>query len=188
MEVQLHPGDPYYSWAGYNDVYADITFTPVLDYPTPLEGKQLLKIEIEPAGCTEIKYEVLDNQYETDLWHVVNNHNDIGAPPLKPVTAIYPESLSNPLIDIDEIAGYFSTMDFGNPLFNPDFPTPDGDYEEYPTLGTLCQRSFLWVEMGDPIASSQITITKLYTGTDIQLETNSSVLIQRKQLTDEISY
>lgn len=186
LEVQLQPGNPYYSWAGYNDVYADVTFTPELDYSIPLKGKQLLKIEIKPAGCTEQRYDISENQYETDLWHVGYQSGDIGAPPLDPITAVYPAALANPLIDIAGIANYFGENDYYMALFNPDFPTPDGEYYEYPDLGTLTRRPFLWIEMGDPITASRIAITKLYSGSDILLETNIDEI--KQYFSDEVSY
>ena len=185
MEVQVQPGNTYYSWAGYSDVYADVTFTPALDYSIPLEGKQLLEIGIKPAGCTEHRFVVEDNQYETDLWFVGDLSGDIGAPSLKPITAVYPQSLAQPMIDIADIEDQFGFSDYSLALFAPNFPLPDGSYEEYPQLGSLTERPFLWVEMGMPIVASQITFTKLYTGTDIQFETDFNEI--RKRIIDEIS-
>ncbi len=171
------------SWYGYNRVCADVSFTPALDYPAPLDGKKLLQIELFPkCAVTEI------DEHRDDVWGseysslTEENITDlVGTFWFESFETEYPTHTDFSTYVLMDIETYHR---FGDDrfyrqgaVFNP--YTQGLDYLILPPYNerytsNIFGRIFIYYyfSRSNVISDSEIQISNLYEGSDIQLETD----------------
>ncbi len=169
-------GYPLTSWYGYTHVCADVSFTPTLDYPAPLENEPMVEVQLSPKATRTITL-VLSNpayrQWELREEEVSSESNPtwssfIVSYPAAPETA-FTEYLS----DVSDLSG-------DSDLFAPHseytdrilYPGPWTNEEPDLSEAKLLNRYFIYFSFGNRIESSDIKIENLYFRSELEIVTD----------------
>lgn len=160
-------------WYGYTTVIAQVTFSPTLDYPAPIESVQLLKIQLYPSH--QVSRVVGVDDPGSGYWGVQFSwpeHPDITVPAFEAIEAKYGAEPEN-TYTLAATAGIAHAPGTGAPLFAPF--TEGETFLELPGLESealdakMMDREFVKYKLNKKIDESQITITRIYNKSDLQV-------------------
>lgn len=175
----------YVYWFGYKTVIARVAFTPALDYPAPIESAQLLKIQLYP---TFRAYEITGAEdTSSGQWTPVErtiNSPSISGHEFAPINTTYADAqgISYTLTSVSNMTG----LDAVDPLLAP---YTEGDTmlllpftESEAIAAKMMDRTFIKYRLNEDLSQSEIKITKLYSGTDLQFYTDLDHIIVTNNL------
>lgn len=160
-------------WYGYTTVIAQVTFSPTLDYPAPIESVQFLKIQLYPSH--QVSRVVGVDDPGSGYWGVQFSwpeHPDITVPAFEAIEAKYGAEPEN-TYTLAATAGIAHAPGTGAPLFAPF--TEGETFLELPGLESealdakMMDREFVKYKLNKKIDESQITITRIYNKSDLQV-------------------
>ena len=152
---------------------AQVTFSPTLDYPAPIESVQLLKIQLYPSH--QVSRVVGVDDPGSGYWGVQFSwpeHPDITVPAFEAIEAKYGAEPEN-TYTLAATAGIAHAPGTGAPLFAPF--TEGETFLELPGLESealdakMMDREFVKYKLNKKIDESQITITRIYNKSDLQV-------------------
>lgn len=160
-------------WYGYTTVIAQVTFSPTLDYPAPIESAQLLKIQLYPSH--QVSRVVGVDDPGSGYWGVQFSwpeHPDITVPAFEAIEAKYGAEPEN-TYTLAATAEITHSPGTGAPLFAPF--TEGETFLVLPGLESealdakMMDREFVKYKLNKKIDESQITITRIYNKSDLQV-------------------
>lgn len=165
-------------WYGYTTVIAQVTFSPTLDYPAPIESAQLLKIQLYPSH--QVSRVVGVDDPGSGYWGVQFSwpeHPDITVPAFEAIEAKYGAEPEN-TYTLAATAGIAHAPGTGAPLFAPF--TEGETFLELPGLESealdakMMDREFVKYTFTNPIKPNAVTISPIYHKSDLQIESSFS--------------
>ena len=172
-------------WYGYTTVIAQVTFSPTLDYPAPIESAQLLKIQLYP---TFRAYEITGAEDPgSGQWAPVErtiNSPSISGHEFAPINTTHADAqgISCTLTSVSNM----TRLDTKNPLLAP---YTEGDTmlvlpftESEAIAAKMMDRTFIKYRLNEDLSQSEIKITKLYSGSDLQFYTDLDHIIVTNNL------
>nr|WP_288895583.1 DUF4906 domain-containing protein [uncultured Alistipes sp.] len=175
----------YVYWYGYRSVTAKVAFTPELDYPAPIESAKLLKIQLYP---TYRAYEITGAEDPgSGQWAPVErtiNSPSISGQEFAEINTTYADAqgISYTLTSVSNMTG----LDAKNPLLAP---YTEGDTilvlpftESEAIAAKMMDRTFIKYRLNEDLSPSEIKITKLYSGSDLQFYTDLDHIIVKNNL------
>lgn len=175
----------YVYWYGYKSVIARVAFSPALDYPAPIESAKLLKIQLYP---TYRAYEITGAEDPgSGQWAPVErtiNSPSISGQEFAEINTTYADAqgISYTLTSVSNMTG----LDAKNPLLAP---YTEGDTmlllpftESEAIAAKMMDRTFIKYRLNEDLSPSEIKITKLYSGSDLQFYTDLDHIIVKNNL------
>lgn len=175
----------YVYWYGYRSVTAKVAFTPELDYPAPIESAKLLKIQLYP---TFRAYEITGAEDPgSGQWAPVErtiNSPSISGQEFAEINTTYADAqgISYTLTSVSNMTG----LDAVDPLLAP---YTKGDTmlllpftESEAIAAKMMDRTFIKYRLNEDLSPSEIKITKLYSGSDLQFYTDLDHIIVKNNL------
>lgn len=165
-------------WYGYTTVIAQVTFSPALDYPAPIESAQLLKIQLYPSH--QVSRVVGADDPGSGYWGVQFSwpeHPDITVPAFEAIEAKYGAEPEN-TYTLAATAGITHSPGTGAPLFAPF--TEGETFLVLPGLESealdakMMDREFVKYTFTNPIKPNAVTISQIYLKSDLQIESSFS--------------
>ena len=165
-------------WYGYTTVIAQVTFSPTLDYPAPIESAQLLKIQLYPSH--QVSRVVGADDPGSGYWGVQFSwpeHPDITVPAFEAIEAKYGAEPEN-TYTLAATAGITHSPGTGAPLFAPF--TEGETFLVLPGLESealdakMMDREFVKYTFTNPIKPNAVTISPIYLKSDLQIESSFS--------------
>lgn len=167
---------PNTNWYGSTRVCADVSFSPALDYPAPLEASRMVEIRLFPHE-TRTMTVVLSNQ-EGAGWQLVEE--DVGyesSPSWDSFVVDYPQA---PATAHTEVLAEVTDQSGEDELFAPYsehadhiiYPGPWNEEPEFKSDFKMLNRPFTYFRFGNQIYEKDVSITSLYSGSDLQIETD----------------
>ena len=165
-------------WYGYTTVIAQVTFSPTLDYPAPIESAQLLKIQLYPSH--QVSRVVGADDPGSGYWGVQFSwpeHPDITVPAFEAIEAKYGAEPEN-TYTLAATAGITHSPGTGAPLFAPF--TEGETFLVLPGLESealdakMMDREFVKYTYTNPIKPNAVTISPIYLKSDLQIESSFS--------------
>lgn len=174
-------------WYGYTTVVARVTFSPELDYPTPIETAQLLKIQLYPSH--QVSEVVGADDPGSGYWGVqflYPSYPDITVPDFKEIAAKYTSGLNNSYT-LAATADITYNPARNSPLFAP---YTDGEtflalpvLESEAITAKLMDREFVKYSFNKPaLLPSQISVSKIYSKNDLQIVSDIKLIIVTNNL------
>ncbi|WP_418665584.1 DUF4906 domain-containing protein [Alistipes finegoldii] len=165
-------------WYGYTTVIAQVTFSPTLDYPAPIESAQLLKIQLYPSH--QVSRVVGVDDPGSGYWGVQFSwpeHPDITVPAFEAIEAKYGAEPEN-TYTLAATAEITHSPGTGAPLFAPF--TEGETFLVLPGLESealdakMMDREFVKYTFTNPIKPNAVTISPIYHKSDLQIESSFS--------------
>lgn len=165
-------------WYGYTTVIAQVTFSPALDYTTPIESAQLLKIQLYPSH--QVSKVVGAEDPGSGYWGVQFSwptDPDITVPAFNAIEAQYGAESEN-TYTLAATAGIAHAPGTGTPLFAPF--TEGETFLVLPGLESealnakMMDREFVKYTFTNPIKPNAVTISPIYHKSDLQIESSFS--------------
>ena len=165
-------------WYGYTTVIAQVTFSPTLDYPAPIESAQLLKIQLYPSH--QVSRVVGADDPGSGYWGVQFSwpeHPDITVPAFEAIEAKYGAEPEN-TYTLAATAGITHSPGTGAPLFAPF--TEGETFLVLPGLESealdakMMDREFVKYTFTNSIKPNAVTISPIYLKSDLQIESSFS--------------
>jgi len=191
LQAYYTHGTTQYSWWGYYGVYAYVSFTPALDYPKPLEGKDLLEIQLSPSCDLFLTIDDYGSGLpgEAEGWSMIDERaaDYYERLELKSFTTEYAAATYN-LITKADYEAHSDDLRSGRPIFAP--YTSGRKNVLYPSTrpeadkAKLINRLFIYYYFEGDITSSKISISKLYNNSDLLLYTD----LDHVHLVNELHY
>lgn len=167
---------PLTSWYGYTRVCADVSFTPQLDYPEPLENTPMIEVLLSPKATRTITLALANTAYRQ--WELREEEISYESDPTWPSFIVdYPTApetaFTEYLSDVSDLSG-------DDDLFAPHsehtdrilYPGPWTNEDPDLSESNLLNRYFTYFSFGKQVASSDITVSKLYSGSDLEVVTD----------------
>ena len=157
---------------------AQVTFSPTLDYPAPIESAQLLKIQLYPSH--QVSRVVGADDPGSGYWGVQFSwpeHPDITVPAFEAIEAKYGAEPEN-TYTLAATAGITHSPGTGAPLFAPF--TEGETFLVLPGLESealdakMMDREFVKYTFTNPIKPNAVTISPIYLKSDLQIESSFS--------------
>ena len=164
----------YVYWYGYKSVNARVAFTPVLDYPAPIESAQLMEIQLYP---TYRVYEISGTEDPgSGQWapveRTITNPNLAGQE-FSAIITTYADGQGTSYTLVN--AGSLNGSDAVDPLFAP---YTEGDTmlvlpftESEAITAKMTDRTFIKYKFNAKIQPNEVKLTAIYNKFDLQLET-----------------
>ena len=170
----------YVYWYGYRSVTAKVAFTPELDYPAPIESAKLLKIQLYP---TYRAYEITGAEDPgSGQWAPVErtiNSPSISGQEFAEINTTYADAqgISYTLTSVSNMTG----LDAVDPLLAP---YTEGDTilvlpftESEAIAAKMMDRTFIKYTLSKDLSSSDIKVTSIYSGSNLQFYTDLDHII-----------
>ncbi len=164
------------NWYGSTRVCADVSFTPALDYPTPLGASRMVEIRLFPHE-TRTMTVVLENRGGAGWQCVEEEISYESSPTWESFVVAYPEA---PATTHTEVLAQVTDQSGEGELFAPYSEHADhliypGPWDEEPEIHPefkMLDRPFTYYSFGNQIYEKDVSITSLYSGSDLQIETD----------------
>ena len=174
------------NWYGSTRVCADVSFEPVLDYPAPLENVQMVEILLSPHESRSMTVVVADRGGFG--WQCVEE--EVGyevAPSWDSFVVVFPQA---PAAAHTEVLAEVTDQSGDGELFAPYsehadhliYPGPWNEEPEFLPEFKMLNRDFTYFSFGDTVESSDITVSNLYSGSDLEIDTR----FERLEIIDEL--